>query len=124
MITTEEGTWTALPMSNAIRMNPQNTGFRKFMNDLRCGFALMLDRRIPNRDKLVTLALAVGITACALAFEIPVEAMIILFFAKSGFIGVMVFDGVEAVAGPAILSCLFLPFLGATTVISKTATRE
>jgi F0F1-type ATP synthase membrane subunit a len=108
MITIEERTWAAAPMRNARRMTPRNRGGRSFMDGLKGGFALMWDRRIPSRDKIVTLALAVGITACVIAFEIPVEALVIWAFAKAGFIGVMALDGVEALAGPIILSCLLL----------------
>ena len=124
MITMEDRTTTATPMGNALPVEPPSSGWQKFMGDLALGFALMWDRRVPLRVKLVTLALAVGVTACVLAVEIPFEALMIAILSKSGFIGVMTLDGVEAIIGPMIFSCLFLPFDAPTTAVNQIRQRR
>jgi hypothetical protein len=114
MITTEERPRTATPMGKATRMEPQSGGRNKLIANVTLGCALMWDGRIPIRVKLVALALAVGITACVLAFEIPIEAFFVAVLSKPGFIGVMAFDAVEALTGLMVVPCLLLPSLVST----------
>src|ERR1700677_4189948 len=109
MIITEERPKTVAPMAMATYMEPLGGGRDKLIANVTSGCALMWDGRIPIRVKLVTLALAVGITACVLAFEIPIEAFLILVLSKSGFIGVMIFDVLEALAGLIVVPYLLLP---------------
>lgn len=89
------------------------------MENLSLGYALMSDRRVPSRAKLFTLAFAIAIIAVVLVVELPVEALIAVPLSTSGFTGDMTIDGVEAMAGLIIFSCLLLPFLAPATVVNQ-----
>jgi hypothetical protein len=111
MIATEERPRTAAPMGKIIGVERRGKSRHKFLEDLTLGFALMWDRRVPIGVKIEMLALAVGIVACVLALEIPIEGLIVAALSKSGFRVVLALDCVEAIVGPIILSCFLLPSL-------------
>ena len=100
---------------DTIGVEPPSTGRRAILKNLKLGFALMWDRRVPVYTKLMAWGLAVGITAIVLVIELPIEALMAAVFSHSGFVGDFILDGVEAIVGPIILSCLLLPFEGPST---------
>ena len=105
-------------MGNAIRMERPKTG-RHNLLDLKLGYALMWDRRVPIGAKLLALALAIPLTALLELLELPVEGLIAALLSIFGVIGDLALDGVEIIAGPIIFSCLLLPFLAPTNVVSQ-----
>jgi len=115
MITTEERSRMAVGVGATTGMEPPSTGRRAILKNLKLGFALMWDRRVPAHAKLMAWGLAIGITAIVLAIELPIEALMAALFSHSGYIGDFILDWVEAIAGPIILSCLLLPFEGPST---------
>lgn len=83
--------------------------------DVRYGFALMRDRSVPVRHKLLAFVLAGIVMALLVSMEAPVE----LLLAWLALPFDMAFDGLEAIVGTAALAALILPYLcGQTTLIA------
>src|SRR5579871_888473 len=68
--------------------------------DIRLGFALLRDRRVPMSKKLLALGLGGGIVALLEALELPVEAILGVLVPILGLPLDAVVDGVEAIIGP------------------------
>ena len=86
--------------------------------DVRFGFALLRDRRIPLGAKLLALILGGALIALVVSLEIPMEGLLTLllpFLALPDF----VVDGMEAVLGPFVLGALLLPFLAPRPLVDQ-----
>ncbi|HZT41266.1 MAG TPA: hypothetical protein VFA07_03710 [Chthonomonadaceae bacterium] len=86
--------------------------------DVRFGFALFRDRRIPLGGKLLALILGGLLTALLVSLEIPLEGLLTLllpFLAVPDF----VVDGMETVLGPFVLGALLLPFLAPRPLVDQ-----
>ncbi len=92
---------------------------RKHLLDLRFGFALMRDRRIPLRFKLLAFLIAFGITGTAELLEIPGETILSALVPILGAIGDVTLDGAEMIAGPIVIGCLLLPFLAPRHLVER-----
>jgi len=79
--------------------------------DVRFGFALMRDSRIPVGSKLLALGVGVAITAALVGFELPLEALLGIFAPLLGFAADVMIDGLEIVVLPLVFACLFVPHL-------------
>lgn len=79
--------------------------------DIKFGFALLRDRRVPVRFKLIALALGAGLVSLLVAMELPLETILATLLPILGFVGDAMADGLEAVAGPFILGALLMPFV-------------
>ena len=87
--------------------------------DVRFGFALMRDRRVAVRLKLLAILIGLAVTALVEFLEIPIEGVLSALLPLLGFVGDIVVDGAEAVAGPLILAGLLLPFLAPRDVVEQ-----
>ena len=105
-------------MGTAIRVEQPKTGRHKLI-DLKFGYALMWDRRVPIRAKVMAMALAIAITAFVEFLELPVEGLIAGLLSVFGVVGDIALDGFETIAGPIVLSGLLLPFLTPSTILSQ-----
>jgi hypothetical protein len=85
--------------------------------DLRLGFALMRDRRVPLRSKLLAALMGLGITGIVEFLELPIEGLLSVLLPVLGAAGDVVVDGVEIVAGPLLLANLLLPFVAPRDVV-------
>jgi hypothetical protein len=103
-------------MINAIRF-PGLT--RRPLLDVKLGFALMRDRRIPMRSKLVALLLGLGITGLVEFFELPVEGILSALMPILGVLGDVVVDGAELVAGPIVIAGVLLPFVAPRQIVDQ-----
>ena len=78
--------------------------------DIRFGLSLFREKRVPIGAKLLTLGLSAGIVAGLIALEVPLEGalavLLPIFVIPEGM-----FDGLEAIVGPLVLSGLLLPLL-------------
>lgn len=86
--------------------------------DIRFGFALLRDRRVPLGVKLLALILGGALTALLVSMEIPLEGLLTLllpFLALPDFI----VDGMETVLGPFVLCALLLPFLAPRPLVDQ-----
>lgn len=75
--------------------------------DIKFGVALLRDRRIPIKSKLMSLSGGIGLLALLLAFEIPVEA-IATFLAPILLPLDFVIDGLEIVALPILFMTILI----------------
>jgi hypothetical protein len=93
--------------------------FQHPMLDVKFGFALMRDHRIPLRAKVMAVLLGLGITGLVEVLEIPVEGLLSVLLPILGAAGDVVVDGAELIAGPLLLAALLLPFLAPREVVER-----
>ena len=87
--------------------------------DMKLGFALMRDRRIPLRSKVFSLFLGLAVTGLVEFLELPVEGILSTLLPILGLAGDAVLDGAELVAGPLLLANLLLPFLAPRSLVDQ-----
>ena len=102
-------------MISAIRL-PR---FRKPLLDMRLGFALMRDGRVPLRSKAAAALGGLAITGLVETLELPVESVIAVLLPFLGIAGDIALDGAEMVAGPLILANLLLPFIAPQDLVQR-----
>ena len=100
-------------MTSAFRL------FNKPLLDMKLGFALMRDGRVPLRSKFFALLLGLAITGIVELMEIPVEGIIAALVPLLGFAGDFVIDGAEAIAGPLLLANALLPFVAPHEIVER-----
>jgi len=103
-------------MSSTIRLS---RFFQRPLMDVKLGFALMLDRRVPLRSKLVAILLGLAATGLVEFLEIPVESIIAALVPILGIAGDVVIDGAELIAGPLLLANALLPFIAPRTIVER-----
>jgi len=103
-------------MINAIRI-PRL--FQHPLLDIKLGFALMRDRRVPLRSKLLAVLLGLGITGVVEFLEIPVESVLAMVLPVLGAMGDFMIDGAELIAGPLLLAHALLPFVAPRHVVEQ-----
>jgi hypothetical protein len=87
--------------------------------DLRLGFALMRDARIPLRSKLLSFVIAFAATGIVEVFEVPVEGVLAAVLPFLGIAGDFAIDGLEAIAGPLLIANLLLPYLAPQEIVAR-----
>ena len=101
-------------MINAIRL-PRF----KSLIDMKLGFALMRDSRVPLRSKFIAALLGLAITGIVEVLEIPVEGVLAALLPFLGAAGDMALDGAELLAGPLLLANLLLPFITPRDIVDR-----
>jgi len=92
---------------------------RRPLLDVRLGFALMRDRRVPLRTKAFALLIGLAVTGLVELFEIPLESVLSVLLPIFGVVGDMIVDGAEIIAGPLLLANVLLPFLAPRDVVEQ-----
>jgi hypothetical protein len=87
--------------------------------DIKLGFALMRDRRIPLRSKIFSILLGLAVTGLVEFLELPVEGVLSALLPVLGIAGDAVLDGAELVAGPLLLAHLLLPFVAPRPLVDQ-----
>ena len=87
--------------------------------DVRLGFALMRDRRVPLRAKLLAILLGLAVTGLVEFLELPVEGILSMLLPILGGVGDVVVDGAEMIAGPLLLAAMFLPLLAPRDLVEQ-----
>lgn len=85
--------------------------------DVKFGFALMRDHRIPLRSKVMAALSGLAITGLVEVLEIPVEGILSVLLPILGAAGDVVVDGAELVAGPLLLAAMLLPYLAPRDIV-------
>ena len=76
--------------------------------DVKVGFKMLKDRRVPLRSKMLALGIGCAIVAALIALELPIESIVSAL--AFGLIPSVLLDGLEAIVGPVLFGCLLLPF--------------
>ena len=87
--------------------------------DIQLGYALLRDRRVPIRPKLIALAIGAAVVGFTELLQIPLESLFAVILPIVGIAGDVVLDGVEAVFGPLLIATLLLPYLAPDPVVQQ-----
>jgi len=107
-------------MDKATRINRERSPAPKpKLLDLKLGYALLGDRRVPVRFKIA--AFAIGFAGLGLLglVEFPVEEILAVVLPFLGIVGDLALDGVEAFLVPILLACLTLPHLAPASIVDQ-----
>jgi hypothetical protein len=87
--------------------------------NMTLGYALLRDRRVPIRTKLIALGIgAAGVGAIEL-LQLPVEGVVAALLPLIGAAGDLALDGAEAVIGPILIATLLLPHLAPADLVQQ-----
>jgi hypothetical protein len=87
--------------------------------NMTLGYALLRDRRVPIRTKLIALGIgAAGVGAIEL-LQLPVEGVVAALLPLIGAAGDLALDGAEAVIGPVLIATLLLPHLAPADLVQQ-----
>ena len=86
--------------------------------DVKFGVALLRDRRVPVKSKLLALGIGLGLLALLMAFELPIEA-IVTFLAPFLLPVDFVLDGAELVALPLLFMALSLAYVAPRAIVDQ-----
>jgi hypothetical protein len=87
--------------------------------NMTLGYALLRDRRVPIRAKLIALGIgAAGVGAIEL-LQLPVEGVVAALLPLMGAAGDLALDGAEAVIGPVLIAALLLPHLAPADLVQQ-----
>lgn len=79
--------------------------------DIKLGFAMLKDQRVPFRSKLVALGLGAGLIALLIGLEFPLEWFLVIVLPVVGLVASALTDAMEAVIGTLGAAALLLPHL-------------
>ena len=79
--------------------------------NIRLGYRLLRDRRVPIRTKLMALGIGAACIGALELLQLPLEAVLAGILPLIGITGDIAFDGAEAVVGPVIIATMLLPYL-------------
>jgi hypothetical protein len=83
------------------------------------GYALLRDRRVPIRTKLIALGIgAAGVGAIEL-LQLPVEGVLAALLPFIGAAGDLALDGAEGVIGPILIATFLLPYLAPAHIVRQ-----
>ena len=87
--------------------------------NMTLGYALLRDRRVPIRTKLIALGIgAAGVGAIEL-LQLPVEGVVAALLPLIGAAGDLALDGAEALIGPVLIATLLLPHLAPADLVQQ-----
>ena len=87
--------------------------------NMTLGYALLRDRRVPIRTKLIALGIgAAGVGAIEL-LQLPLEGVLAALLPLVGAAGDLTLDGAEAVIGPVLIATLLLPHLAPADLVRQ-----
>jgi hypothetical protein len=87
--------------------------------NMTLGFALLRDRRVPIRIKLIALGIgAAGVGAIEL-LQLPVEGVVAALLPFIGAAGDLTLDGAEAVVGPVLIATFLMPYLAPADLVRQ-----
>jgi len=85
----------------------------------RLGYALLRDRRISIRAKLIALAIGAAVVGLVELLQIPFESVAAFILPAIGIAGDVAVDGAEALIGPVVVATLVLPYLAPATLVQQ-----
>lgn len=89
---------------------------------MRLGYALLRDRRISIRAKLIALGIGAAVMGLVELLQIPLESVLAFILPIVGITGDLAIDGAEAVIGPVLVATLVLPYLAPSSIVQQIRT--
>lgn len=87
--------------------------------NIALGYALLRDRRVPIRTKLIALGIGAAAVGAIELLELPVEGLVAALLPFLGAAGDLALDGAEAVIGPILIATLLLPYLAPADLVRQ-----
>ena len=87
--------------------------------NIRLGYRLLRDRRVPIRAKLMALGIGAACIGALEVLELPLEGVLAAILPLIGITGDIAFDGAEAVVGPVVIATMVLPCLVAPPLVQQ-----
>jgi hypothetical protein len=85
----------------------------------RLGYALLRDRRVSIRAKLIALGMGAAVVGVIELLQIPFESVTAMLLPIVGISGDLAVDGAEAVIGPVVVATLVLPYLAPASLVQQ-----
>jgi len=86
---------------------------------MQLGYALLRDRRVPIRTKLIALGIGAAAIGVIELLQLPAEGVIAALLPFIGVAGYLALDGAEAVIGPVLIATLLLPHLAPADIVQQ-----
>lgn len=87
--------------------------------NMQLGYALLRDRRVPIRAKLIALGIGAATVGAIELLQLPVEGVIAALLPFIGAAGDLALDGAEAIIGPVLIATLLLPHLAPADIVRQ-----
>src|SRR6516164_499875 len=87
--------------------------------DVRLGYRLLKDNRVPLRTKLTALGIGAACIAMLEVLEMPLEAVLAAILPLVGITGDIALGGAEAVFGPVLIATILLPYMVAPPLVQQ-----
>ena len=87
--------------------------------DVRLGYRLLKDNRVPLRAKLAALGIGATCIAALEVLELPLEAVLAAILPLVGITGDIALGGAEAVFGPVLIATILLPYMVAPPLVQQ-----
>jgi hypothetical protein len=104
--------------SNGIHTPPLGRHRVTYMN-IPLGYALLRDKRVATRAKLIALGIGVAATGLVELLQLPFESVFALLVPLAGAAGDIVFDGAEAVILPVLVATVVMPYLASPSLVEQ-----
>ena len=87
--------------------------------NIHLGYALLRDRRVSVRSKLIALTVGLAITGLVELLQLPFESVFALLAPVAGAAGDIVIDGAEAVIIPVLVATVLMPYLAPSAIVQQ-----
>jgi hypothetical protein len=83
------------------------------------GYALLRDRRVSVRSKLIALTVGLAFTGLVELLQLPFESVFALLAPVAGAAGDIVIDGAEVVIIPVLVATVLMPYLAPSAIVQQ-----
>src|SRR5262245_44060403 len=87
--------------------------------DIRLGYKLLRDNRVPMRAKLTALGIGAAFNGSAEGTALPLEAVLAAILPLVGITSDIALGGAEAVIGPVLIATMLLPYMVAPPLVQQ-----
>jgi hypothetical protein len=87
--------------------------------NIHSGYALLRDRRVSVRSKLIALTLGLAFTGLVELLQLPFESVFALLAPVAGAACDIVIDGAEAVIIPVLVATVLMPYLAPSAIVQQ-----
>jgi hypothetical protein len=92
--------------------------------NIRLGYRLLRDHRVPIRAKLMALGIGAASIGALEVLELPLEGVLAAVLPLIGFTGDIGFAGAEAIVGPVIIATMVLQYLVPPSLVQQIRAEE